>query len=84
MAAKLLAGATGPREHHRGHHRHLPRAGEYPAKAVGPSSHGRVKSRWSLTERARKPRLSAISVYSGSLRRDQCCLFRAISGRWIP
>jgi hypothetical protein len=87
MAAKLFASATGPRTTGKATVvaktiRSVPVSTA--ANAVGPSSHGRGKTRWSLTERAWKPTLSAISAYSRRRWRVQGWLSRAISGRCAP
>jgi hypothetical protein len=87
MAAKLLASATGPRT--TGKATVVARAirpvrESTAANAVGPSSQGRPKTRWSLAEMAWKPAPSAMCAYSRRRLRVQGRPSRAIRGRCAP
>jgi hypothetical protein len=87
MAARLLASATGPLT--TGSATVVARVirpldASTAARAVGPSSRGRGKSRWSFAESALKPKPSTVSVYFRRCWRDQGCPSKAISGRCTP
>jgi hypothetical protein len=65
MAARAFASGTGPRTTGREivvASVMSPVLSSTDARAVGPSSHGLLNTRWSLVLRARKPRRVAVSA----------------------
>jgi exodeoxyribonuclease III len=54
------------------------------ASAVGPSSHGVWKTRWSLAETAANPQSLAASTVASSRRRESGSSPNCIRGRWTP
>ena len=54
------------------------------ASAVGPSSHGVRKTKWSLAASAAKPQSRAASTVSASRASDSGSSPNGMSGRWTP